>query len=87
MTTSAPESTIGLITEIIIAMGESPSEEVHAGARMQDLLTDSLMVVEMAISLHDRLAVKVDEEEVRDLTLAEFAAVLDARLRDAAAPR
>ncbi|WP_327308702.1 hypothetical protein OG730_38815 [Streptomyces sp. NBC_01298] len=87
MSTSAPESTIGLIAEIIIAMGESPSEDVHAGARMQDLLTDSLMVVEMAISLHDRLAVKVDEEEVRDLTLAEFAAVLDARLRDAPAPR
>ncbi|MFJ7265508.1 acyl carrier protein [Streptomyces sp. NPDC099050] len=83
MTTSAPESTIDLITEIIIAMGESPSEDVHAGARMQDLLTDSLMVVEMAIALHDRLAVKVDEEELRDLTLAEFAAVLDARLQAA----
>ncbi|MFD5148126.1 acyl carrier protein [Streptomyces sp. NPDC058401] len=87
MTTSAPESTIDLITEIIVAMGESPAEEVHAGARMQDLLTDSLMVVEMAIALHDRLAVKVDEEELRDLTLAEFAEVLDARLHTGDAPR
>ncbi|MCJ0869835.1 acyl carrier protein [Streptomyces sp. AP-93] len=79
MTTSAPESTIDLIGEILIDMGEFTAGEVHADARLQDLLTDSLMVVEMAMALHERLGVKVDEEELRDLILAEFAAVLDAR--------
>ncbi|MCY0925428.1 phosphopantetheine-binding protein [Streptomyces sp. H27-H1] len=79
MTTSATESTINMISEILIEMFEFPAEEVQGHTRMQDLLTDSLMVVEMAIVLHERLGLKVDEEELRALTLAEFAGALDAR--------
>ncbi|MDD9375374.1 phosphopantetheine-binding protein [Streptomyces sp. ZAF1911] len=79
MTTSAPESTIDLIGAILIEMFEFPAEEVQGGTLMRDMLTDSLMVVEMAIVLHERLGIKVDEEELRALTLAEFAEVLDAR--------
>lgn len=90
MTASAPESTgsmIDLIREIIISMGEYPAEDVHAGARMDDLLTDSLMVVEMAMALHEKLHVKVTEEELRDITLAELAELLDARRNAVAPPR
>lgn len=49
---------------------------------MRDLLADSLMVVEMAMAVHERTGVKVDEEELRDSTLAEFAAALEARRAD-----
>ncbi|MFZ3468114.1 acyl carrier protein [Streptomyces sp. 4.24] len=79
MTTSAPESVIDLISEILVETFEIPAEEVRADARMRDLLTDSLMVVEMAIAVHEALGFKVDEEELRDTTLAELAAVLDVR--------
>ncbi|MFD6892741.1 acyl carrier protein [Streptomyces sp. NPDC059957] len=79
MTTSAPESAIDLISAILIDMFEFPAEEVQGGARMADLLTDSLMVVEMAIVLQERLGTKVDEDELRALTLAEFAAALESR--------
>ncbi|MER5765888.1 phosphopantetheine-binding protein [Streptomyces sp. NPDC002082] len=79
MTTSAPESTIDLIGAILIDMFEFLPEEVQGGTLMRDMLTDSLMVVEMAIVLHEKLGIKVDEEELRSLTLAEFAEVLDAR--------
>ncbi|WP_327250744.1 acyl carrier protein [Streptomyces sp. NBC_01244] len=88
MTTSAHESTgsmIDLIGEILLSMVECSAEEVHAGARMGDLLTDSLMVVEMAMALHEKLDVKVDEEELRDITVARLAELLDAR-RDSVAP-
>lgn len=79
MTTSAPESAIDLISAILIDMFEFPAEDVQGGTPMRDLLTDSLMVVEMAIVLHEKLGIKVDEEELRAHTLAEFAEVLDAR--------
>ncbi|MCX4775838.1 phosphopantetheine-binding protein [Streptomyces sp. NBC_01264] len=79
MTTSAEESSVDLIGAILIEMFEFPAEEVQGGVLMRDLVTDSLMVVELAIALHERLGIKVDEEELRALTLDEFAAVLDAR--------
>lgn len=79
MTTSATESAIDVISEILIEVFEYPAEEVQGHTPMRDLVTDSLMVVEMAMVLHERLGLKVDEEEIRDLTLAQFAEVLDAR--------
>lgn len=79
MTTSAPESTIDLIGAILTEVFEFPAEEVQSDTLMRDLLTDSLLVVEMAIVLHERLGIKVDDEELRALTLAEFAEALDAR--------
>ncbi|WP_328296766.1 phosphopantetheine-binding protein [Streptomyces sp. NBC_00435] len=79
MTTSAPESTIDLISELLVETFEIPSEEVRADARMLDLLTDSIMIVEMAMVLQERLGLKLAEEELRDGTLAEFAGVVDAR--------
>lgn len=90
MIASTPESTgsmIDLIGEIVLSMGESSAGDVHAGARMGDLLTDSLMVVEMAMALHEKLDVKVDEEELRDLTVAEFAGLLEARRNAVVPPR
>ncbi|MGW5402454.1 acyl carrier protein [Streptomyces sp. NPDC003952] len=92
MTISTPESTestdsmIALISEIIAPMVDLDAADVHAGARMGDLLTDSLMVVEMAMALHEKLDIKVDEEELRDGTLAEFAALLAVRRGAVAAP-
>ncbi|MET9885676.1 phosphopantetheine-binding protein [Streptomyces sp. NPDC006430] len=82
MTTSAPESILDVISELLIERFEVPPEEVRAGARMRDLLTDSLMVVEMAIAVHETLGVKIEEEEVRGSTLAEFAASVEARRTD-----
>ncbi|MFF1415764.1 acyl carrier protein [Streptomyces sp. NPDC058289] len=90
MNVSTPESTesmVDLISEILIPMVESSAVDVHAGARMEDLLTDSLMVVEMAMALHEKLDIKVDEEELRDVTLAEFAELLDARRNAVVPPR
>ncbi|MFJ3513995.1 MULTISPECIES: acyl carrier protein [unclassified Streptomyces] len=79
MTTSAQESVLDVISELLIEKFEVPSDEVRANAPMRGLLTDSLMVVEMAIAVHEVLGVKVDEEELGEATLAEFAGSVAAR--------
>ncbi|MFG2709898.1 acyl carrier protein [Streptomyces goshikiensis] len=79
MTTSAPETVLGLISELLVERFDIPSDEVRADAPMRDLLADSLLVVEMAITVHEALGVKVEEDELRGGTLAEFAASVDAR--------
>ncbi|MFE2547941.1 acyl carrier protein [Streptomyces sp. NPDC059355] len=80
MTTSAPESVLDVITDLLVEKFEVPSEEVRGSAPMSDLLIDSLMIVEMAIAVHETLGIKVEEEELRVATLAEFAASVDERL-------
>ncbi|WP_030155514.1 acyl carrier protein [Streptomyces sp. NRRL S-244] len=82
MTTSAPESVLDVISELLIEKFEVPSEDVRGNAPMRDLLIDSLMIVEMAIAVHETLGIKVEEEELRAATLAEFAAAVDERLTD-----
>ncbi|MET9599583.1 acyl carrier protein [Streptomyces sp. NPDC006459] len=82
MTTSAPESVLDVISELLIERFEIPSDEVRAEAPMRDLLTDSLMVVEMAIAVHEVLGVKVEEEELREATLADFVGSVEARRTD-----
>ncbi|MFI7175620.1 acyl carrier protein [Streptomyces spororaveus] len=82
MTTSAPESVLDVISELLVERFEVPSDEVRPDAPMRDLLTDSLMVVEMAITVHEVLGVKVGEDELRDATLAGFAASVEARRTD-----
>ncbi|WP_406513538.1 acyl carrier protein [Streptomyces sp. NBC_00161] len=82
MTTSAPESVLDVISELLVERLEIPSDEVRANAPMRDLLTDSLMIVEMAIAVHDILGITVEEEELRDATLEEFAASVEARRTD-----
>ncbi|MEU7555948.1 phosphopantetheine-binding protein [Streptomyces sp. NPDC044571] len=82
MTTSAQESVLDLISELLVEKFEVPSNEVQASARMRDLLTDSLMVVEMAIAVHEVLGIKVEEDELRGSTLGEFAEAVEARRTD-----
>ncbi|MFF1491928.1 acyl carrier protein [Streptomyces sp. NPDC058304] len=82
MTTSAPESVLDVISELLIERLDIPSDEVRASTPMRDLLTDSLMIVEMAISVHDMLGITVEEEELRAATLEEFAASVEARRTD-----
>ncbi|MFE2480041.1 phosphopantetheine-binding protein [Streptomyces sp. NPDC059389] len=80
MTTSAPESVLDVISDLLVEKFEVPSEEVRGSAPMGDLLIDSLMIVEMAIAVHETLGVKVEEEELRAATLAEFAVSVEERL-------
>ncbi|WP_329376777.1 acyl carrier protein [Streptomyces sp. NBC_01351] len=79
MTISAQESVIDVITELLTETLEVPAEEVRANAPMRVLLEDSLLVVELAIAVEDRLGVKIDEKEFQDSTLAEFAELVAAR--------
>ncbi|KOU16674.1 hypothetical protein ADK52_33440 [Streptomyces sp. WM6372] len=71
-----------MISELLVEKFEVPSEDVRGNAPMRDLLVDSLMIVEMAIAVHETLGIKVEEEELRAATLAEFAAAVDERLTD-----
>ncbi|MFI6144776.1 acyl carrier protein [Streptomyces sp. NPDC051109] len=82
MTTSAQETVLDVISELLVEKFEVPAEEVRGNAPMRELLIDSLMIVEMAIAVHETLGVKVEEEELRAATLAEFAAAVDERLAD-----
>ncbi|MEU6892465.1 acyl carrier protein [Streptomyces sp. NPDC046557] len=79
MTISAQESVLHAISELLVEKFEVPADEVRADAPMRELLTDSLMVVEMAIAVHETLDVKVEEEELRAMTLAELAEAVGAR--------
>ncbi len=80
VTTSAPESVLDVISDLLVEKFEVPSEEVRGSAPMSDLLIDSLMIVEMAIAVHETLGIKVEEEELRAATLAGFAASVEGRL-------
>ncbi|MEV7521463.1 acyl carrier protein [Streptomyces sp. NPDC091371] len=73
MTISAQGSVIDVITELLTETLEVPAGEVRANAPMRVLLEDSLMVVELAMAVEERLGVKIGEAEFRDSTLAEFA--------------
>ncbi|MFE2325728.1 acyl carrier protein [Streptomyces sp. NPDC059385] len=77
MTISAHESVIDVITELLTGTLEVPPEEVRADAPMRALLEDSLMVVELAMAVEERLGVKIGEAEFRDSTLAEFAGAVE----------
>ncbi|MFB6614447.1 acyl carrier protein [Streptomyces sp. NPDC056367] len=79
MTISAQESVIDVITELLTETLEVPADEVRANAPMRVLLEDSLMVVELAMAVEERLGVKIGEAEFRDATLAEFAEAVEAR--------
>ncbi|MFJ8015782.1 acyl carrier protein [Streptomyces sp. NPDC096339] len=79
MTISAQESVIDVITELLTETLEVPAEEVRANTPMRLLVEDSLLVVELAIAVEERLGVKIDEKEFGDSTLAEFAEAVAAR--------
>ncbi|MFD9723387.1 acyl carrier protein [Streptomyces sp. NPDC059072] len=79
MTLSAQESVIDVITELLTETLEVPAEEVRADAPMRLLVEDSLVVVELAIAVEERLGVKIDEAEFDDCTLGEFAEAVAAR--------
>ncbi|WP_338702638.1 phosphopantetheine-binding protein [Streptomyces sp. Q6] len=68
-----------LVTGLLVDRFEVDPALVRSDARMTELLIDSLMVVEMAVTLKDELGVTVSEDELRELTLADFAARVDAR--------
>ncbi|WP_353945470.1 acyl carrier protein [Streptomyces sp. HUAS MG91] len=76
---ASPTPTADVITGLLADKFEVDPAAVRDDTRMTDLLVDSLMVVEMAISLKDDLGVTVTEDELRELGFAEFAARVDAR--------
>ncbi|WP_190329549.1 acyl carrier protein [Streptomyces venezuelae] len=82
MSTSASPATADLITGLLIDRFDVDPAAVRPDARMTELLVDSLMVVEMAIALKDELRVEATEDELRELTFAEFAARVDERRID-----
>ncbi|MDG4856881.1 acyl carrier protein [Streptomyces sp. T-3] len=77
MTTSATSSSMDLISSLLIDKFEVEPAAVQPTAPMTDLLIDSLMAVEMAITLKDELGITVGEDELRNLNLGEFVARLD----------
>ena len=79
MGTSASPATADLITDLLVDRFDVDPAAVRADARMSELVEDSLMVVEMAITLKDELGVSATEDELRDLTFAEFSARVDER--------
>ncbi|MFJ9339051.1 acyl carrier protein [Streptomyces sp. NPDC101733] len=79
MTISAPGSVIDVISELLTEILEVPAEGLGPHTPMNDLLLDSLMVVELAMAVQDHFEVKVDENQFRDLTLGEFAEAVAAR--------
>jgi acyl carrier protein len=79
MGTSASPATADLITDLLVDRFDVDPAALRADARMSELVEDSLMVVEMAITLKDELGVSATEDELRDLTFAEFSARVDER--------
>lgn len=78
MTNTVPPSTTQLIIRLLSEEFRIGPGSVRLDALMSDLLDDSLMVVEMAVTLQDQLGVKLQETDLRNLTLDEFIAHVDA---------
>ncbi|WP_425828101.1 acyl carrier protein [Streptomyces fractus] len=78
---AAPEipATPELITGMLVDKFEVDRAAVTPGALMADLLVDSLMAVELSVTLKDELGVAVTEDELSALTFAEFSSRVDAR--------
>ncbi|MFJ2744895.1 acyl carrier protein [Streptomyces sp. NPDC087440] len=82
MSTSAQldtRDTLDIVTGLLVGKFEADPADVREATPMTALLIDSLMVVEMAITLQDELGVKLGEEDLRDLTLGEFVSRVDER--------
>ncbi|WP_329124796.1 acyl carrier protein [Streptomyces sp. NBC_01465] len=79
MSTSATPATKDLLTGLLVDKFEVDPDAVRADAPMTELLVDSLMVVEMAVTLKEELGVSVTETELRELAFAEFADRVDAQ--------
>ncbi|ATL25451.1 acyl carrier protein [Streptomyces formicae] len=75
---SAPATT-DLIANLLVDKFQVDRADISTDTPMTDLLTDSLMVVEMAITLKDELGVSTTEDELRQLTFGAFAARIDQR--------
>ncbi|MEV7417430.1 phosphopantetheine-binding protein [Streptomyces sp. NPDC089919] len=78
-TVSAQESVFAALRDLLVDKFDVPAADARPDAAMRDLLVDSLMVVEMAIAVHETLGVKVEEEELREATLADLAAAVHRR--------
>ncbi|MCX4830202.1 phosphopantetheine-binding protein [Streptomyces sp. NBC_00006] len=74
-----PLATPDLITGMLVDTFEVDRAAVTSDALMTDLLVDSLMAVELAVTLKDQLGVTVTEDELRELPFAEFSSRVDAR--------
>ncbi|MEB8336437.1 acyl carrier protein [Streptomyces endophyticus] len=82
MNTPAPSqnpTTLDVITGMLVDTFEVDRAAVTPDTPMADLLADSLMVVELAVTLKDELGVTVTEDELRELPFAEFSSRVDAR--------
>ncbi|WP_306323916.1 MULTISPECIES: acyl carrier protein [unclassified Streptomyces] len=79
--TASPQApgTSDLITGMLVDKFEVDRAAVTPDALMTDLLVDSLMAVELAVTLKDELKVVVTEDELRELPFAEFASRVDGR--------
>ncbi|MCX5205219.1 acyl carrier protein [Streptomyces sp. NBC_00237] len=77
--TQDTRGTLEIVTGLLVEKFEADPAAVRELTPMTDLLIDSLMVVEMAITLQDELGVKLGEEDLRDLTLGEFVSRVDER--------
>ncbi|WP_034090792.1 acyl carrier protein [Streptacidiphilus albus] len=76
---NSEESILELLQRALVGKFQNPPESVGADAAMTDLLIDSLMIVEMAITIHDDFAVTVGDDELRRGTLGELAARINER--------
>ncbi|AZM51633.1 hypothetical protein DMA15_02725 [Streptomyces sp. WAC 01529] len=72
-------TTTEIITGLLVDKFQVSPAAIRADAPMAHVLADSLMVVEMAITLKDELGISATEDELRELTFAEFAARVDQR--------
>lgn len=73
-----PSST-DLIADLLVDKFQVDRAAIRADTPMTELLVDSLMVVEMAITLKDELGISATEDELRALSFAEFTARIDQR--------
>jgi acyl carrier protein len=77
MNTSTLDSTRDLITGLLVDELEAEPASVRPEALMLDLLPDSLMRVDLAVQLQEKLGIKLEDGDLKSLTLEEFVSRVD----------
>ncbi|MEU1132337.1 acyl carrier protein [Streptomyces sp. NPDC005900] len=79
MDAPAHESTTKILTAMLVRDFEADHATLTPRTPMSEVLIDSLMVVDLAVRVHEQFGVRLGDRELRRMALGELVELLDAQ--------